>query len=60
MGRNPLNQNWQQDDYGKEYGINYYSELWEWPGVDISVVLANDFMHCEIQGESQKHFLKVR
>jgi hypothetical protein len=59
MGSNPLCQNMIQKDLGYETGINYFTELWKWPGVHLDKVLANDFMHCEIQGESQKHFLKV-
>jgi hypothetical protein len=59
MGTNPLHQNSFQRENGYDTGINFYSELWEWPGVQLDKSLANDYMHCEIQGESQKHFLKV-
>jgi hypothetical protein len=59
MGRDPTNLNAWQREFGKEWGVNRFSELWEWPGVSVCHVLTNDFMHCEVQGESQKHFLKV-
>jgi hypothetical protein len=59
MGRDPTDVNHSQIENGKEFGVNFFSELWLWPGVQVNHVLANDFMHCEVQGESQKHFLKV-
>jgi hypothetical protein len=59
MGRDPTEQNNMQREHGKTHGVNFYSEIWCWPGALVNNVLANDFMHCEVQGESQKHFLKV-
>lgn len=59
LGTNPMSLNRDQDAVGFKWGLTHFSEIWNFPGVYVSNVLANDFMHCEIQGEGLKHFLKV-
>ncbi len=59
LGQNPMSLSSDQDAVGLKWGLTHYSELWEIPGCYVSEVLANDFMHCMVQGEFLKHFLKV-
>jgi hypothetical protein len=42
----------------KDTGITHYSEVLNYPGVEVPLTVTNDIMHCELQGEAQKHFLK--
>jgi len=42
-----------------QHGITRRSALWDFPGAQLNKQLLLDLMHCEIEGEIDKHFLKL-
>jgi hypothetical protein len=56
LGTDPTQHTDVQASMSTESGIRYYSELWNWPGVFLCSALVGDLMHCEVEGEMQKHF----
>jgi hypothetical protein len=58
LGTNPTDHTAQQSELSYEIGMNFYSEILEYPGVELVNADCNDLMHCG-GGELMKHMLKL-